>query len=188
MPQTQTYGLLAAIGFHFSLALLGIVNFSAVMYAALAAFLPASVQNAWPPQLPPSQIAVVLLTAACTTAVVWLVTPRRANRHLPYRHRAPAWVIQTLFGLLTAWFVLELVHLVAHPALGQQRYRLEQAGSLAPAVTLVLALYAANGLGPYLGLKTEFSMAMFSNLRCRGWNHLLLPGSSARAFSIFQSR
>ena len=86
-------------------------------------------------------------------------------------------MIQTLFGLLTAWFVLELVHLVAHPALGQQRYRLEQAGSLAPAVTLVLALYAANGLGPYLGLKTEFSMAMFSNLRCRGWNHLLLPGS-----------
>ena len=27
---------------------------------------------------------------------------------------------------------------------------------------------------PYLGVKTEFSMAMFSNLR-QNWNHLVAP-------------
>jgi hypothetical protein len=39
----------------------------------------------------------------------------------------------------------------------------------------VLALL--NGLSPYLGLKTESSYTMFSNLRTEGgeWNHYLLP-------------
>jgi hypothetical protein len=34
-----------------------------------------------------------------------------------------------------------------------------------------------NGLAPYLGLKTEASYTMFSNLRTEGgtWNHLVLP-------------
>ena len=36
-----------------------------------------------------------------------------------------------------------------------------------------------NGLSPYLGLKTESTFTMFSNLRTEGgyWNHLVVPAS-----------
>ena len=49
---------------------------------------------------------------------------------------------------------------------------------LTPAVVLPVLLFA-NGLLPYLGLKTESSFAMFSNLRTEGGrsNHLLMPES-----------
>ncbi len=39
---------------------------------------------------------------------------------------------------------------------------------------LVLTLFVLNGISPYLGLKTEFSFAMFSNLRDDPWRHLLI--------------
>jgi len=38
---------------------------------------------------------------------------------------------------------------------------------------ILAAAYLLNGLGPYLGLKTNFSFVMFSNLRPAPWRHLL---------------
>jgi hypothetical protein len=51
-----------------------------------------------------------------------------------------------------------------------------------PALWLAPALLLANGLSPYLGLKSEHSFAMFSNLRTEGdsWNHYLVPPSLRR--------
>src|SRR5262249_33196526 len=45
-------------------------------------------------------------------------------------------------------------------------------------IYVVPALVALNGLSPYLGLKTETSFSMFSNLRTEGKqpNHLFMPG------------
>jgi hypothetical protein len=40
---------------------------------------------------------------------------------------------------------------------------------------LLPILVFVNGTSPYLGLKTEFSFAMFSNLRDRPWRHVLVP-------------
>jgi len=46
-----------------------------------------------------------------------------------------------------------------------------------PVLLLAPLLAFANGLSPYLGLKTENSYTMFSNLRTEGgeWNHYLVP-------------
>lgn len=80
---------------------------------------------------------------------------------------------------LGAWASLGAVLL---PALLQAR----ETGAAAPALAawwrrplLLVAplLVALNGLSPYLGLKTENSFTMFSNLRTEGtgWNHYLMP-------------
>ncbi|SDD79035.1 hypothetical protein [Actinokineospora iranica] len=167
-PQTRGVGMLVGIAFHFGLALVGIVNFSAVMYAGLAAFLPWAAHSDWP-ALPLDATAAVAGVAA--VALVWLVTPHRANWNLPYRHRGPAWVIQTVFGLLTAWFLLAVAQTFADPGAADHQV---PAGLWSP-LALVLGLFAVNGLMPYLGVKTEFSMAMFSNLHCAKWNHLVFP-------------
>jgi len=46
-----------------------------------------------------------------------------------------------------------------------------------PALWIAPVLVFGNGCSPYLGLKSEHSFAMFSNLRTEGdhWNHLLVP-------------
>lgn len=48
-----------------------------------------------------------------------------------------------------------------------------------PALLLAPALLFANGLSPYLGLKTENSYTMFSNIVTEGgtWNHYVMPRS-----------
>jgi hypothetical protein len=52
-----------------------------------------------------------------------------------------------------------------------------------PLLLVAPLLVFANGFSPYLGLKTENSWAMFSNLQTEGdrWNHLFAP----RAMRIF---
>jgi hypothetical protein len=52
-----------------------------------------------------------------------------------------------------------------------------------PAYLLGPLLILVNGLSPYVGLKTEHSFTMFSNLMTEGdrWNHFLLP----RAMKVF---
>ena len=177
VPATRHLGLLIALGFHFALALQGIVNFSAVMYAGLVAFLPIDAPG------PAGELVFSLhgnlfaLTLLLTLALVWSVTPRRASRHCPYVQRKPAWVIQFLFGALTAWLLL-LFHVYgARPraAVGPG-WRDLDSPDLA-IVAVLLGLFFLNGAGPYLGYKTEFSMAMFSNLRHEPWTHLLFPSS-----------
>ena len=170
VPQTRNVGVLAGIAFHFGLALLGIVNFSAVMYAGLAAFLLDAQSSTWPW---PHSVPLFAAAGAVACAMVWLITPRRANWQLPYRRRGPAWVIQSCFGVLTAWFVLELAQTLAGPS--AWRPEAPDPGRYWPAAAVLLVLYTGNGLAPYLGLKTEFSMTMFSNLHCKDWNHLVFP-------------
>jgi hypothetical protein len=43
--------------------------------------------------------------------------------------------------------------------------------------TFIVFVVFLNGASPYLGLKTEHSFAMFSNLQTEGdeWNHLIVP-------------
>jgi hypothetical protein len=170
VPPTRPWALLLAVGFHFSLALLGIVNFSAVMYAGLAAFLPVEMAG-WSLEPVLSRPAPVVLVA-CVLAIgaVWLVTPRRAGPLCPYRYRNAAWVVQVGFGALTAWFVLEAAYAVTH---GTPVSIGDFGDGLGLVLVPVLALYVLNGLAPYVGYKTEFSLAMFSSLRTRASNHLV---------------
>jgi len=88
-------------------------------------------------------------------------------------------------GLIT-WIVWGLGLIVLYVATLAIRKPAE-AGSSLPSPTfcaqwriiyVVPALVALNGLSPYLGLKTETSFSMFSNLRTEGKqpNHLFMPG------------
>ena len=56
---------------------------------------------------------------------------------------------------------------------------------LRPVAVVASTLVALNGLSPYLGLGTEHSFAMFSNLRTEAgdWNHRLVP-RAARVFGF----
>jgi hypothetical protein len=172
LPPVRPAGFAVALAFHFALALLGIVNFSAVMYAGLLAFVPAGsldeLTRLVPREVGAGTAAAVIL--ACLVAVV-AVTPRRANRHLPYRNRAAAWPIQLGYGVLVGWLTLVALVMARRPELA----RLTPVPSYRPFLAVVWGVYVLNGLAPYLGVKHEFSMAMFSNLRAEPWPHLLVP-------------
>ncbi|ATB42182.1 hypothetical protein CYFUS_007659 [Cystobacter fuscus] len=174
-PPTRPLALGVGVLFHFSMALLGIVNFSSMMYAGLMAFVPEQAlldATAQVRALPP-----LVIGASCgfSLLVVWVLTPRHANRHCPYVMRAPAWLIQLGFGAGTALLLLG-IGMLSWRSLEVPGWAL--LGSLEQGTLLTLwAAFLVNGLGPYLGFKTEFSFAMFSNLRCEPWRHLFIPGN-----------
>jgi hypothetical protein len=182
VPQLLPVGLLLGLTFHFTLGLLGIINFSTVMYAGLLTFLPeptlvrvadAVAALGWP---------TIALCSTLSLLAVWFLTPRYANRHCPYVSRRPAWVLQSVFGVISAMllmgsfclFGLESVERISWSSLGRAEQLL---------LVFFLLAFSVNGLSPYLGLKTEFSFAMFSNLRYEPWRHLLYP-SSWRPFNL----
>jgi hypothetical protein len=171
--RTTRLGILAGLGFHFSLALLGIVNFSSMMYAGLVAFAGEGAATAAAGHV--GALGWPAIVAACIPflVAVWLVTPRHAARYCPYRFRWAAWPLQWLFGALTAVFVLGAVMLPAPAASGPTLAVGRLGGAQVVLLIGIWSAFALNGLGPYLGWKTEFSFAMFSNLRCDPWRHLL---------------
>jgi hypothetical protein len=114
--------------------------------------------------------------SAVIIGISWAWTPRWAARHCPYRHRASAWVIQTAFAILTAGFLLVcFIWLASGTDVIAARHELSSVDNALLAVILVT--FFLNGVTPYLGNKTEFSFAMFSNLRIEPWTHLLIPES-----------
>lgn len=176
IPQLLPLGLLVALIFHFTLGLLGIINFSTVMYAGLLAFLPQPVLVQVADEVAALGWPTIALCATLCLLAVWFLTPRYANRHCPYVNRWPAWVLQSVFGVISSLlligcfclFLIEPVERVGWASVGWAEQLL---------LVLILLAFSLNGLSPYLGLKTEFSFAMFSNLRDQPWRHLLFPSS-----------
>ncbi|MEM8639491.1 MAG: hypothetical protein AAGG51_11860 [Cyanobacteria bacterium P01_G01_bin.54] len=164
------------ICFHFVLALAGILNFSSVMYAGLIFLIPYSEIVRASNLIKENSIVVTCIMCICIL-LVWAVTPRHAGVQCPYILRWPAWIIQVGFGVFTALvltgllFLLQQKPLLFNPALntiGSQYFLIIQ---------LFWLLFLINGLSPYLGIKVEFSFAMFSNLRHEPWNHIFIPKS-----------
>jgi hypothetical protein len=176
-PQTMPLGLVLAILFHFSMALLGIVNFSAVMLAGLAAFVPPASYGALAERASvlgaPGAALIALAFAAC----VVVCTARHASELLPYRMRAPAWVVQLVYGEATAIALVAAVALATVPHAGAFAGWSGLDGAGRAIVAVLWAAFLLNGIAPYLGLKTEFSLAMFSNLRAEPWRHLIVPAA-----------
>jgi hypothetical protein len=173
-PATCGVGLCLGVLFHLPLGLLCQPHFSTLMYAGLAAFVspdagrPVTAELlawGWPP----------LLLGLATG----LYLGGRFGVSNVFRHRRPAFALQMLFGAYTvaalgACFILARSHEEAWGAL-PWTLGLEPWGWAA--LTGVGAAFLFNGLGPYLGLKTEFSLAMFSNLRHEPWCHLLFSAA-----------
>jgi hypothetical protein len=180
-------GLLLAFAFHFALAMDPgdvVFNFSAILLAFFFLFLPDEFA---------ASVATTLRTVRHRVARISRVSPN-AVKSAVFAVAAPllaALIFRdaiatglTFEASRNVWVVYAAVILSIFLAtLRRNRIVLPGARALltvrTPGLLIIPALLFANGLMPYLGLKTETSFAMYSNLRTEGGysNHWLMPAS-----------
>ncbi len=176
--RTRSAAVLLGFGFHFLLALhphRGLFSFTALLFALYLLFLPADLPD-----------KIVLLTESLFgRAQQRVATAFRACMFFGAvllilialsGHNGTASLAAFLFWLgwglvIIAGYVLIISKYKMEPRSFSTLLRVRPA-----AFWLVPALVAFNGLNPYLGLKTESSFSMFSNLRTEGGitNHLFI--------------
>jgi hypothetical protein len=175
LPAARPLGLCLAVLLHLPFGLICQVHFSTLMYAGLAAFL-----------VPDSGPAVMAALhslggpALLLGLAVGLVLGGRFGVTSAFHYRRAGLLLQLFFGVYTI-AVLAVCLALPHPGFAATRFagtRLHSwrgAGEGAIVLALLGLAYLLNGLSPYLGLKTEFSLAMFSNLRPQPWRHFIVP-------------
>jgi len=195
LPRFRYAGLVAAIAFHLWLSIhpaAGIFSYSALILACLYLFLPAAamreMRGLWARQ--------TKFIEAIPRAGKWLrrwgvarlsgwailtlfVTGTALETYLFYKHGKSAETLlfanRVGFYLWLAWGIwLGAGYLFGMFQVRDQALTLPNWPSATPAWT-GLALVALNGLCPWIGLKTQTSYSMYSNLRTEGeGNHLFL--------------
>lgn len=183
LRRTRPAGLALGIAFHAVLAAAGNVPFSALMLALYVAFLP--------PDAPARLRALLSRRSAVGAVAGW--------RHpLAFPLAAGGWLAAAAAGIgpgayggalgiagriLVAGALLAAGALLLGALTAGWPARRPRSPRLHPAFAAGLALLALNAASPYVGLKTEASFAMFSNLQTEPghWNHLLVP-ESVRVF------
>lgn len=200
VPRTRSAGVLMAVGFHWLLGIATFFNFSAAMYALLYLFLPTrstDLLGQWLTSVRRRALRIAspavwrryyawisgaLLAVAMAVLLYhasWSLRPRGLRFLTEGRIDIPRSVISHGFEALW-WFyggallVILLLLLFSHRRIDGAP---EFAMRLQPLAIFPL-LVLLNGAGPYLGLKTEISFSMFSNLRTEAGyaNHLILDG------------
>lgn len=174
--KTRSAGIVLGMGFHFLLAFhpaQGLYSFSGLMFASYLLFVPVQ----FPGQVermtygllgPGGRWAPTVLRVAVAAGSVALVAAGR-SAHLLSLAGLGLWLGWGLAFM--AVFVLTSRRNTGTPERFGALIRVQPA-----AFWLIPALVLFNGMNPYLGLKTEKSFAMFSNLRTEGGvsNHLLI--------------
>jgi hypothetical protein len=200
VPRTRAVGVLVAVGFHWFLGIATFFNFSAGMYALLFVFLPlrstallrrwlTSLRSrafriaspaawrrsyAWASRALPAAAVVVLLYHA-----TWSFRPRGSRFLTAGRLDIPRSLVSHGFEAL--WWVYGAAVLVILLLLLFSHRRIDGAPGfeMRPRLLALFPLFVLlNGAAPYLGLKTENTFSMFSNLRTEAGyaNHLILDG------------
>lgn len=110
-------------------------------------------------------------TLARAVAVLGIATASLASSRLQVNRTYPAWITYDLVVL--AWSFAEAWS--GARTTGDRRLGFFRCGD--PVLAIMPLVFVLNGVCPYLGLKTETSFAMYSNLRTEGGrsNHLLVP-------------
>jgi hypothetical protein len=171
--KTRTLGVVSGLGFHLLLAFHpygGVEGFSSMMFAMLFLFtvddLPATASS----QL--DRLREGLRSRYAVWAVGGLLLVALAVTLGQGRMVLSLWLLMTL--PLIAFFLFVLVRNAGGPRASHGPLF---AGPVLMYVFPVLVL--VNGMAPYLGFKTETSLAMFSNLRTEDGvtNHLFVPTS-----------
>jgi hypothetical protein len=188
--RTRMIGLAIGIPFHLILALSGHTPFSGFAMAFYSLFLPVD----FPDRLDRLRARFHPLESAATRVAVAARSP------IAFPALALGWLMCALLVVdfaggafdqaVTAVFAVYAVALGAivaaalldgRPVVPRERaYRLAH-----PAWALVLVLIVANALSPYVGLKTQVSFTMYSNLQTEAdqWNHELIP-ESVKVFDL----
>ena len=185
VPRTRVLGLAVGGAFHAVLALAGNVPFSALALALYVVFLPvdtpgrlravAAVRPAldrWAgrAQRATASRAAFPVAVSCwlVAAVVFSLEPAAGRALISNGTRIVLIALMLGAGLLLA-LALARGRPWIHPA---RSLRLGHA-----VFAVGIGLLVANSLSPYLGLKTESSFTMFSNLHTEAgyWNHAFIP-------------
>lgn len=165
---TQHPAVVCAMILHYMFGILAHVHFSVIMIAALICFCPELLSvDLW-----------LLLKSHYLLLLLGMVVGCILGNHVPYRWRALAMANHAIFS--GVWFVLFWEILGA--SIGDP-WVVNDAISIIE-LLFFAALFAVNGLAPYLGFKSGFSFAMFSNLRFDRWTHWF----PCRPTSRFQPR
>jgi hypothetical protein len=152
-PQTQTIGVSLAIVMQVQFGFLCHPHFAFLMLACLCSFLSSSL------------VPDVLLIGAFAGGLLGV----RLGVVSIFRHPRAAVVLQACLGAAGGVIFLGIVtgnFGVAHASLIPD-------AEVVP-LALLAFLFGVNGLSPYLGVKSEFSFAMFSNLKPLSWSHLIV--------------
>jgi hypothetical protein len=185
VPRTRLLGLALGGGFHTVLALAGNVPFSALALALYVAFLPPDTPSrlrALAAERPGlgrwagraqrragSRVVLPVLIGCWLAAAVIFASEPTLGRAL----------ISNGARLLVVALALSAALLLGL-ALRRGGPRLRSRGSLRvghPIFVVGILVLVVNSLSPYLGLKTESSFTMFSNLQTEqgAWNHAFIP-------------
>ncbi|MEY2935056.1 MAG: hypothetical protein RL033_5805 [Pseudomonadota bacterium] len=174
--RTWRLGLVAALGFHLLLGFdptPGIYSFTGLLYALFILLLPGTFVDTAGEQLERLRKRVgrkPLLYVRIAGLVLWIsILVYSSTRH-------DRWSFAVGFPIFLVWALL---------VAGAYLYTLSRTPTVkvpTPVRTpvwlwILPALVLINGLNPYLGLRTQLSFSMFSNLRTEGGrtNHLFMP-------------
>jgi hypothetical protein len=184
---TRSAGILLGFGFHYFLSFhphIGLYSFSAMLFALYALFtpvdFPAKIQIIAKDIIGNSlqkTVFVFRVLSVISIAILLVIALLGEDfiAHAIYK--------LTLIGLCLwcGWGLLLIVTYVLY----MRRCKLELEGAFAMfrirpvGFWFVPLLILLNGMSPYLGLKTQTSFSMFSNLRTEGGisNHIFMPSS-----------
>lgn len=169
--RTVYLGLAIGAGFHLFLSQFGgLHGFAAMLYAVYFLFLPKDFSDRVAARAARWPVPGVVATAVGVGAVLvaWKLLGRVA--HLPHIYRGLVLWDVWLFAVVVI-FGGELVRTWRVPADFGLRPRWAPLWAMPVVVVL-------NGLSPYVGLKTETSWAMYSNLRTETLpNHFVIPAA-----------
>jgi hypothetical protein len=176
---TRKAGILLAVGFHFVLGVIGFGNFSSICLAALFTFVttqPRNVSQSRPVVRSSRAMALVVAMLIPAGFLVALATFERwATLRLPVAFNPESDALRPN-PLRDAFWIFWIAVGAAALVVSVRVAVVERIGRPGWLLGIVPAILLLNGLCPYLGLKTETSFSMFSNLRTEGGqsNHLLV--------------
>lgn len=182
--RSRSLGILLGLGFHSLLGLhrhRGLYSFSAMLFALFFLFTSENftadltrLEKTIRRRLGETRRSKVILQVSATLGLLllggllWL----SQTGHLPHLHSKGliAWIVWTLglIGLYLGAFLIKGKAETRSSTTFRCRWKI---------IWAMPALLVLNGMSPYLGLKTETSFSMFSNLRTEGKqpNHLFVP-------------
>jgi hypothetical protein len=190
LRRSRMVGLVLGGVFHAVLGLAGNVPFSALALALFVAFLP-----------PDTPSRLLPLATTRSGLVRWADRTRRMSRSVAaFPMAVGCWLVgaaifpdepgsgPTLLSdgmglLMVAAFAGGILVVLTLARGGSQSHSARSLRIHHPVFVAGVLLMVLNSVSPYVGLKTESSLTMFSNLHTEGgqWNHLLIP-EAARVF------